>query len=206
MGLFRKKPVVIQAITFDELVQHGIACCKEEGREHNIINGMPWSFKYNGHPITHENDQCYLIPTLEGTHNMTPADMLITGVKGEIYPCKRDIFEQTYESVDQEPQACEAEATDSLSFGEAIAALKVGAKVARAGWNGKGMWLVLVPGTPDAQLREGTPYRNALGMDSCEILPHIDMWTVNASGRRAMLPGWLASQSDMLAQDWMIVD
>jgi hypothetical protein len=91
MAKFRKKPVVIEAVTFDELVEHG----KANGA--NIVNGMPWSFSYNGHPITHENDECYLIPTLEGTHNMTPADMLITGVKGEIYPCKRDIFEQTYD-------------------------------------------------------------------------------------------------------------
>ena len=92
-----------------------------------------------------------------------------------------------------------------MNFGQAIDALKAGQKVARSGWNGKGMWLILVPGQPQAQLREGTPYAAALGMESCEILPHIDMWTVNASGRRAMLPGWLASQSDMLADDWEIV-
>ena len=91
MAQFRKKPVVIEAITFDELIAHG----KAAGG--NIVNGMPWSFTYKGHPITHENDQCYLIPTLEGTHNMTPADMLITGVQGEIYPCKCDIFAATYE-------------------------------------------------------------------------------------------------------------
>ena len=96
--------------------------------------------------------------------------------------------------------------TTGLTFGLALDALKAGKKVARAGWNGKGMWLVLVPGTPEAKLREGTPYANALGLDSCEILPHIDMWTINAHGRRAMLPGWVASQTDMLAEDWMIVD
>lgn len=94
---------------------------------------------------------------------------------------------------------------DAMSFGHAIAALKAGHKVARAGWNGKGMWLVLVPGTPAAQLRDGTPYKTATGLEECEILPHIDMWTVNAHGRRAMLPGWLASQTDMLADDWTIV-
>lgn len=93
-----------------------------------------------------------------------------------------------------------------MSFGLAIEAMKQGKRVARAGWNGKGMWLVLVPGTPSAQLKPGTPYANALGLESCEILPHIDMWTVNASGRRAMLPGWLASQTDMLADDWLIVE
>ena len=62
----------------------------------SINGGMPWSFTYAGHHISHENDTCYLIPTLEGTMKMGPGDMLITGVKGEIYPCKRDIFEATY--------------------------------------------------------------------------------------------------------------
>lgn len=94
MSFYRKKPVVVEAITFDELVQHG------RGTGANIINGMPWSFSYKGHPITHESDARYLIPTLEGTHDMTPNDMLITGVKGEIYPCKLDIFEATYEKAD----------------------------------------------------------------------------------------------------------
>lgn len=93
MAKYRKKPVVIEAITFDELVAHGMKHAV------NIVNGMPWSFEYNGHPITHENDQCYLIPTLEGTMNFTPNDMLIVGVSGEIYPCKLDIFEATYEEV-----------------------------------------------------------------------------------------------------------
>jgi hypothetical protein len=90
---FRKKPVVIDAITFDELVEYGKA------NEGNIVNGMPWSFKYKNQPITHETDDCYLISTLEGTMRMTREDMLITGVKGEIYPCKGDIFAATYEPV-----------------------------------------------------------------------------------------------------------
>lgn len=93
MAQYRKKPVVIEAITFDELVEYG----KANGA--NIVNDMPWSFDYKGHPITHENDECYLIPTEEGTMKMTPADMLITGVKGEIYPCKKDIFDATYDPV-----------------------------------------------------------------------------------------------------------
>ena len=87
-----KKPVVVEAITFEELVEYGKA------HTTNIIRGMPWSFEYKGHPITHENDECYLIPTLEGTMKFNKGDMLITGVKGEIYPCKPDIFQQTYEA------------------------------------------------------------------------------------------------------------
>lgn len=94
MSLFRKKPVVVEAITFDELVEHGLL----HGNT-TVVGGMPWSFNYQGHAITHENDDCYLVPTLEGTMRFTRGDMLITGVKGEIYPCRGDIFEQTYEAV-----------------------------------------------------------------------------------------------------------
>jgi hypothetical protein len=89
---YRKKPVVIEAITFNELVTYGLT----HGAT-TIVNCMPWSFTYEGHPITHENDDCYLIPTLEGTMQFKRGDMLITGVKGEIYPCRLDIFEATYE-------------------------------------------------------------------------------------------------------------
>lgn len=92
-----------------------------------------------------------------------------------------------------------------MNFGEAIEHLKAGGCVSRAGWNGKGMWLVLVPGTKSVKLKDGSPYKQATGLDECEILPHIDMWTINSEGRRAMLPGWLASQSDMLAEDWSVV-
>jgi hypothetical protein len=91
MPKYRKKPVVIEAITFEEFIEYG----KNNGG--NIVNGFPWSFSYKGHPVTHENDECYLIPTLEGTLRFTPDDVLITGVKGEIYPCKIDIFEATYD-------------------------------------------------------------------------------------------------------------
>ncbi len=93
MPKFRKKPVVIEAITFDELVEHG----RQSGCD--LVNNMPWSFQYKGQPVTHENDECYLIPTLEGVVEFTSQDMLITGISGEIYPCKLDIFEATYEAV-----------------------------------------------------------------------------------------------------------
>lgn len=93
----------------------------------------------------------------------------------------------------------------ALNFGDALHYLKLGKKVARAGWNGKGMWLIMVPGTIDAKLNDGTPYQRALDSNICEILPHIDMWTVNAKGRRAMLQGWMASQTDMLSEDWLVL-
>ena len=97
MPKYRKKPVVIEAVTFKEFVQFG----KSVMAESMLVKGMPWSFIYKGHTVTHENDECYLIPTLEGNMRFTPNDMLITGVNGEIYPCKKEIFEKTYEALEE---------------------------------------------------------------------------------------------------------
>jgi hypothetical protein len=92
-----------------------------------------------------------------------------------------------------------------VTFGLAIEALKSGRKVARKGWNGKGMWLILVPGSENVKPVAGTPYSKA-GLTEVQILPHIDMYTTDITGRRAMLPGWLASQTDMLSEDWVIIE
>jgi hypothetical protein len=96
--------------------------------------------------------------------------------------------------------------TDGLSLGLAIEATKKGCRVARHAWNGRGMWVIYNPGSKGEThaMFEGSVYKNH-GVDECEILPHFDMYTVNSSGRRAMLPGWAASQSDMDADDWYIV-
>jgi hypothetical protein len=89
---------------------------------------------------------------------------------------------------------------DAMPFGLAIEALKKGFKVARAGWNGKGMWLVLASGW-NAQL-QGTYTTHALNMpdDWVGYAPFIAMFTAD----KVLVP-WLASQTDMLAEDWSIV-
>ena len=91
-----------------------------------------------------------------------------------------------------------------LNFGEAIEALKQGKKVAREGWNGKGMWLILQPSTPNIKPYHGSLYANALQgiKEQVTIDAHIDMYTATGT----MQPGWLASQADMLANDWQIID
>jgi hypothetical protein len=91
--------------------------------------------------------------------------------------------------------------TDGITFGMAIEALKLGERVARAGWNGKGMWLVLDPGSIVSEARVGSAYHRAGITGAFAINGHIDMKT--ATGE--MQPGWLASQTDMLADDWQIV-
>lgn len=89
-----------------------------------------------------------------------------------------------------------------MNFGEAIQALKAGNKVARSGWNGKGMFVLLVPSSVNIRLGAGTPYGKAIGADvETTINAHIDMKTATGEFQ----PGWLASQTDILAEDWEIV-
>lgn len=88
-----------------------------------------------------------------------------------------------------------------MNFGEALEELKNGKKVARSGWNGKGMWLILVPASPNIRPVAGTPYSNAGIVETVTIDSHIDMFTAAGS----MQPGWLASQADMLAEDWSVL-
>lgn len=60
--------------------------------------------KYRKKPVVIEawqTNEAVVIETLEGTMRADPGDWIITGVKGEVYPCKPDIFEATYEPVDE---------------------------------------------------------------------------------------------------------
>ena len=72
----------------------------------------------------------------------------------------------------------------NLAFGEALIALKDGRRVTRPGWNGKGMWLELQ--RPDAHSKMSLPY--------------IYMFTSD----KHLVP-WLASQTDVLAEDWLLL-
>lgn len=85
MAKYVKKPVEIEAITYEELIKIGY--------------GKPIELEYNGYIIKRWDDDHYIIPTLEGDMLLGKDDMLITGVDGEIYPCKKEIFEKTYEKV-----------------------------------------------------------------------------------------------------------
>lgn len=71
MGRYRKRPVVIEA---SQWLKHG---------DHPAVQYSTWDTGW--------------IETLEGGHKVVSGDWIITGVKGEHYPCKPDVFEQTYE-------------------------------------------------------------------------------------------------------------
>jgi len=80
----------------------------------------------------------------------------------------------------------------ALTFGDALAALKQGKRVARDGWNGKGMWLALQE--PDQHSKMTLPYIYIEYPEGHPAYP---------SGSRVP---WLASQTDMLREDWVILD
>lgn len=74
---------------------------------------------------------------------------------------------------------------DPIDFSEALKAVKAGKKIQRSGWNGKGMWVALQ--VPDAHSKMGLPY--------------LYMSTVDGK-----LVPWLASQTDILAADWHVLN
>lgn len=87
-----------------------------------------------------------------------------------------------------------------ISFSTALRAIKEGHKVARIGWNGKGMFLFLVPGST---FKVNRPPLLGIYPEGTEInyRPHVDMR--DAEGK--IVP-WLASQTDILAEDWVILE
>lgn len=93
MNKYRKKPVVIEAdkfLVYNKTVEQ---ICNE--------------YSYCGLQIKEGFIIDFLIPTLEGDMKVTDGDFIIKGIKGEFYPCKPDIFEQTYELVTDEQKQTE---------------------------------------------------------------------------------------------------
>lgn len=86
-----------------------------------------------------------------------------------------------------------------MDFSSALLAIKAGSRVARAGWNGKGMFVFLVPGSTFTVNRE--PLLSILGEGATvNYHGHVDMRTADGT----IVP-WLCSQSDLLASDWCVV-
>lgn len=101
------------------------------------------------------------------------------------------VFEEAYRPI------------DGMNFGNAIEAAKQGKKITRRGWNGKGMWVIYRSGYP-----EGIPCNkntaDAVGIPEgtlFKVRPYLQMKCVDDTFQM-----WLASQSDILAEDWEIVE
>lgn len=122
----------------------------------------------------------------------------------------KEVFESAYRK------------TDALTFGQAIEAAKAGKLIARTGWNGKGMFVFQRPADEipaqlvienvksipnSVKLFLHSKYKNDYVGVSGEVFKvkftaYLCMYTADGS----IVNGWLASQTDMLAEDWMILD
>jgi hypothetical protein len=99
MAKYRKKPTIVEAITYEELAEihrHDQELYPNK-RSKNLFPYHGWSIKFDPR-WSH-----YLIPRPNGDDDMimSPEDMLVTAPGNEIYPCKKDIFEKTYEKVEK---------------------------------------------------------------------------------------------------------
>lgn len=143
--------------------------------EYNDMRG--WNLPENESPET----EGYLIE-----YDGSPSNL--DGYQGYISWTPKDVFEEAYVSIDE------------MGFDGALKMLELGKRVARQGWNGKAMFIFLVPGSEFSVNRvpllgiydKGTPIK---------YQPHIDMKTADDS----IVP-WLASQTDLLSKDWGLVE
>lgn len=135
-----------------------------------------------------EADAGYLVEYLDGGKANHPA------FENYISWSPQDVFDRAYRP------------TSAMTFGLAIEAMKQGRRVARAGWNGKGMWICLSPGRKSFSAVDfWAPANGQFALEqggTAEVLPSITMKTADDK----ILMGWLASQTDMLAEDWVIVE
>ena len=91
MAKYRMKPMIVEALSFDELIKYGLT------QTENVYNNMPWSFEYMGVPITHETDDCYIIG---GTERFTKNHLLVIKTN-EISVVEKDAFELISEPVEE---------------------------------------------------------------------------------------------------------
>ena len=152
-------------------------------KEYNELRG--WTVPADENP----DDAGYLVEYVDGGQANHP------DFAGYISWSPQDVFERAYRP------------TQGMTFGLAIEALKQGAKVARAGWNGKGMWLSLSGGM-DGRIVQADQFWSCANHDYAKsqggyanVLPCITMKTATGD----ILMGWLASQTDMLAEDWAVI-
>lgn len=144
--------------------------------DYNIFRGWELPANENG------SDEGYLVEYKDGGEPNTKE------YQGYVSWSPKEQFENAYKQ------------SGNLSFGDAITYLKLGYKVARTGWNGKGMFLFLVP---ESTFKVNRAPLLSVYPEGTEIQyhAHIDMKTADDK----VVP-WLASQTDMLSNDWCLVN
>ena len=193
MNRYVKKPIAVEAVKWKGFNNHeiedfaGDSVKIEVIREGDADNGIPPSVDCS-------------IETLEGVMKANVGDYIIKGVNGEFYPCKQDIFEKTYDKVDDSSVMC---------FGDAIEVLKQGGTVRRSGWNGKGLMVFKqVPAHIDSDIipkMQSLPQSaKDLILESKGFIDYTSQCLIyNENTGRA--DSWVPSISDVFAEDWEIV-
>ena len=181
---FRKKPVVIEAVQFDKRMDLTSPDWWAAAVQSNqvVLHGMG--------KMSHDMP-CVEIPTLEGVMRGDAGDWIIRGVQGELYPCKPDIFAATYELADT---------SSGLTFGDALQALKAGKRVARAGWNGKGMFVYYVRAA--AYLAQSAAAIEYFGKNA--YVPYAPYLALKGVDEKVST--WVPSINDVLAEDWVVLE
>ena len=192
-----KKPVTIECFIYDGDLKNS------DGKFY-----VPeWAQKaYEDGTIFFKDQGEMYIKTLEGDHHASVGDIIIRGVNGELYPCKPEIFEKTYNILSDESNASVVDHLDTEfthDFSWALRMMKLGKKIHRAAWNGKGMFAVLQKGYP-----QGIPCNKqtaeAWGINEGDLFrcePYMQLKMVN--GSHSM---WVPSVNDCLSNDWAIVE
>lgn len=141
------------------------------------------------------------INTATGGYVVTPGDWIVWHTPGNEYIVKREIFEQDYELMEEQmgtsvPASLTAPTMSQHGIGWAMEQMQAGHRVCRMGWNGKDMFLFLVPGSKFIVNR---PPLLGIYSEGTEIdyHPHVDMKLITGQ----IVP-WVCSQSDLLATDW----
>lgn len=95
MSKYRKKPVVIEAVKVARIDPFDCTMIFTESQ-----TGWLWKAKNEDTIYWDPESRDWFIKTLEGDHKISEGDYIVQGIKGELYPCKPDIFEQTYDIVE----------------------------------------------------------------------------------------------------------
>lgn len=152
----------------------------------------------NGFEITESYDMI----AEENYDEKLGADICMKKIKDKVWFLLGFLLQTAVHGVDgaeEKDETVQDKARSGMSFGQAIEAMKAGKKVARGGWNGKGMFLYYVP---EGRYPARTDAAKSIAAedDKVDYGAYIAMKTAQGN----VVP-WLASQTDMLAEDWAVV-
>ena len=200
-------PEFVKFVTFQQLVDHGIQQYQESGRSSQLVNGMPWAFIYEGWPVSHESDECFIVssPTPPHTLFVRPGTLLLIDVDGNPHVLEESsvLASLTVFKLAQQANAVQ----ETLSFGRAMDALMSGQRVGNLTWGGEEPWLAVSCPEPTSISSEkfwsahNRRYAERQYGGAAVVLPCITMKT--ATG--AIQMGWVPTQADMFSVSWYIV-